>query len=35
MKDMSYETFCERMRDILQQYYGVEAEVKLQTVQKV
>ena len=25
MKDMSYETFCERMRDILQQYYGVEA----------
>lgn len=35
MKDMSYEKFCERMKDILQQYYGVEANVKLQTVQKV
>ncbi|MBE5938751.1 MAG: hypothetical protein E7265_12120 [Lachnospiraceae bacterium] len=35
MKDMSYEKFCERMKDIVQQYYGVEANVKLQTVQKV
>lgn len=35
MRDMSYEIFCERMRDILQQYYGVETEVKLHTVQKV
>ena len=35
MKDMSYEQFCERMKDIIQQYYGVEADVKLQTVQKV
>jgi len=35
MKDMSYETFCERMKDILQQYYGVEANVRLQSVQKV
>ena len=35
MKDMSYETFCERMKDIVQQYYGVEADVKLQAVQKV
>lgn len=35
MKDMSYEKFCERMKDILQQYYGVESDVKLHTVQKV
>lgn len=35
MKDMSYKQFCERMKDIIQQYYGVEADVKLQTVQKV
>ena len=35
MKDMSYEQFCERMKDIVQQYYGVEADVKLQAVQKV
>ena len=35
MKDMSYEKFCERMKDILQQYYGVESNVKLHTVQKV
>lgn len=35
MKDMSYEQFCERMKDILQQYYGVESNVKLHTVQKV
>ena len=35
MKDMSYETFCERMKNIVQQYYGVEADVKLQAVQKV
>lgn len=35
MKDMSYEHFCERMKDILQQYYGVESNVKLHTVQKV
>jgi len=32
---MSYETFCERMKEILQQYYGVEADVKLHAVQKV
>ena len=35
MKDMSYKQFCERMKDILQQYYGVESNVKLHTVQKV
>jgi len=35
MKDMSYETFCERMKDIVQQYYGVEVNVTLHTVQKV
>ncbi len=35
MRDMSYETFCERMKEILQQYYGVESNVKLHTVQKV
>lgn len=35
MRDMSYENFCERMKDILQQYYGVETDVKLHTVQKV
>lgn len=35
MKDMSYETFCERMRDIVQQYYGVEVNATLHTVQKV
>jgi len=35
MKDMSYEAFCERMKDIVQQYYGVEVNVTLHTVQKV
>ncbi len=35
MKDMSYEIFCNRIKDILQQYYGVESNVKLHTVQKV
>lgn len=35
MKNISYEQFCERMKDILQQYYGVESNVKLHTVQKV
>ena len=35
MKDMSYEKFCEQMKDIIQQYYGVEADVKLHKVQKV
>lgn len=35
MKDMSYEKFCEHMKDIVQQYYGVEADVKLQAVRKV
>ena len=35
MKDMSYEVFCNYMQEKLQQYYGVEANVKLQCVQKV
>lgn len=32
---MSYETFCNQVQEKLQQYYGVEANVKLHCVQKV
>ena len=35
MKNMSYETFCEHIKENLQLYYGKEATVKLQIVQKV
>ena len=35
MKEMSYEVFCNYMQEKLQQYYGMEADVKLQCVQKV
>lgn len=35
MKDMSYEVFCNYMQEKLQQYYGVDSNVKLSSVQKV
>ena len=35
MKNMSYDEFCSYMQEKIQQYYGVEADVRLHSVKKV